>query len=99
MTSKPRAGNVELIKANANNCEDIMSHLCRLHAQRWHERNKAGMLSSEALQAFHREVAQRFAARHILALCGIFLNGDGLAVQYNFMTKNRAYTYLAGFDM
>ena len=75
-----------------------MDELFRLHAARWEGRAETGMLSGQEVQDFHREVARRFVTQGLLGLYAIYVNGQCIAVQYNFFAKGRAYAYLSGFD-
>ena len=89
------AGRVEFVETDETAREPLMRELFRLHGSRW---RGGGMLATAALQSFHMEVAQRFGRRGMLRLFGLYLDGECIAVQYNFAAKGRAYLYLSGFD-
>jgi CelD/BcsL family acetyltransferase involved in cellulose biosynthesis len=76
----------------------LAESLFRLHSARWGERNDPGVLAAATLQAFHRDVIQRFRASGILRLHGLIADGRPIAVQYNLSAKGRTYAYLSGFD-
>lgn len=78
--------------------QHLLDALFRLHAARWKERSEDGMLSTDALQRFHGEVARLLSERCLLRLSGLFLNGRCIAVQYNMRAKGTVYAYLSGFD-
>lgn len=92
------AGSVEFVRADGDNCEALLERLFTLHAGRWHERGESGMFSSGALRKFHAEVVRRFSDAGLLRLYGLLLDGECIAVQYNFAAKGRVYAYQAGFD-
>ena len=56
------------------------------------------MFATPALRSFHREAAGRFDRSGILRLYGLKVNGECIAVIYNFAAKGRVYAYLSGFD-
>ncbi len=85
-----REGTVEIVEG-----PDLLGDLFRLHKLRWGE---AGLLSGERLQQFHRNAAGRLAARGMLRIYGLRLNGETIAVQYNFRRGGRYFYYLSGFD-
>ncbi len=75
-----------------------MDGLFRLHSARWQSKDEAGVLATEALQSFHREVAAGFDALGMLRLYELTLSGDTVAVIYAFAHRRRWYGYLNGFD-
>jgi CelD/BcsL family acetyltransferase involved in cellulose biosynthesis len=77
---------------------EYMEALFRLHTSRWRCRNEPGMLSSEALRAFFRDVCAGFRRRGWLRLHGVRMSGELRAVVCVFVAKGRAYYYLGGFD-
>lgn len=91
-------GAVEFVRADAANCGTLLRRLFELHAGRWHERGERGMFATERLRAFHSETAARFCEQGMLRLYGLILDGQPIAVQYNFTAKRRVYAYQAGFD-
>ena len=92
-------GAVEFVRADAGSCDRLLHRLFELHAGRWYERGERGMFATDRLRAFHRETAARFCAQGILRLYGLMVDGQPVAVQYNFAAKRRAYAYQAGFDV
>ena len=92
------AGRAEFVEANDGGHEELLDELFRLHTGRWRERGEDGMLSSEKLEGFHREIARRFCTRGFLRLFVLHVEGSPIAVQYNFAAKGRVYAYLSGFD-
>ena len=94
-----RASN-RLHRAGAVKIERIESldSLIELHRARWVERNEEGMLADERLKAFHREVAQGFAALGMLRLYEMTLDSRAIAAVYAFTHRGRTYGYLTGFD-
>ena len=91
-------GRVEFVRADCHNCEALLDRLFELHTGRWLERGESGMFSTAALRTFHGEVVRRFSEAGTLRLYGLLVNGECIAVQYNFAAKGRVYAYQAGFD-
>jgi CelD/BcsL family acetyltransferase involved in cellulose biosynthesis len=93
-----RRGTAGFVRAGEHDRNDWMNALFRLHRLRWNERHSSGMVAAEKVQIFHREVSRRFAWRGMLRLLGLRLNGEAIAVQYNFAAKGTTYYYLSGFN-
>ena len=85
-------------KAGSSNLDEFLAALFRLHGARWRKRRQPGVLDSQELQTFHREVASRMLERGRLRLYGIRREEKLIAAQYNFFAHGRAYAYLSGFD-
>jgi CelD/BcsL family acetyltransferase involved in cellulose biosynthesis len=92
------AGRVEFIRGDAQDCDALLDRLFELHTGRWQQRGEAGMFSTSKLREFHRSAAARLAAAGMLRLFGLAVEGEVIAVQYNFAAKDRVYAYQAGFD-
>jgi CelD/BcsL family acetyltransferase involved in cellulose biosynthesis len=76
----------------------LIGALFRLHAARWNARQAPGVLSGEAVQQLHREVAAGMLGRGRLRLYGLSLDGRIEAVVYAFAHGQRLYSYLGGFN-
>ncbi len=76
----------------------LLETLIRLHSARWRRREEAGVLNTNQLIEFHREAVRRLLDRGMLRLHGLKLNGETIAVQYNFAAKGSTYAYLSGFE-
>jgi CelD/BcsL family acetyltransferase involved in cellulose biosynthesis len=50
------------------------------------------------VEAFHHEVAQRFAQRRWLRLYRLYFGTRMAAANYGFYLRSRAYSYIGGFD-
>jgi CelD/BcsL family acetyltransferase involved in cellulose biosynthesis len=93
------AGSLEFVTAaDSATAAELMETLIRLHSARWRKRDEAGVLNTDCLIEFHREAAARFLERGILRLHGLKLNGETIAVQYNFAARTSTYAYLSGFE-
>jgi CelD/BcsL family acetyltransferase involved in cellulose biosynthesis len=93
-----QCGPVEFVRADEDNRQPIMEDLFRLHAARWRQRHESGVMGSDRLREFHREVSRLFQRNGVLRLYGLYVAGACIAVQYNFLAKKRVSFYLAGFD-
>jgi CelD/BcsL family acetyltransferase involved in cellulose biosynthesis len=77
---------------------DALDELFNVHACRWRKLGTAGVLSGSDLEAFHREIAQRFAQRRWLRLYRLHFGARIAAANYGFCLRSRAYSYIGGFD-
>jgi len=93
-----RCASLRIVEAGPADVLPLMQVLFQLHAARWEERDNPGMLSTAALQAFHREAALRFERAGVLRLYGLMAEERCIAVQYNLAAKGKVYAYLSGFD-
>lgn len=93
-----RLGDLRLEQADGETWEGFLDTLIRLHGARWNEQGQAGMLAGDDLRAFHREVAEGFAARDALGLYILCLNDAPLAALYGFHEKETYFYYMQGFD-
>ncbi len=75
-----------------------LTELFALHNGRWRKRGVSGAFADPKVQAFHREVAERFVARGWLRLHRLRLDGETRAAFYCFQLGARVYYYLSGFD-
>ena len=92
-------GDLEFVTAaDSATASQLLETLIRLHSARWRQREQAGVLNTDGLIEFHREASSRFLERGMLRLDGLRLNGETIAVQYNFAAKASTYAYLSGFE-
>jgi CelD/BcsL family acetyltransferase involved in cellulose biosynthesis len=91
-------GALTLERADAATWSGQLDALFALHRARWETRGEEGVLSGEALRAFHSEVAAGFLARGALFLHALKLDGRTLATIHAFREKETVYCYLQGFD-
>ncbi len=92
------AGPVMFEVAGEATLSDFLDALIRLHGARWHRRGETGMLSTAALESFHREVARAFLACGVLRLDGLRFQGRLAAILYGFAHRACFYMYLTGFE-
>ena len=77
---------------------ELFDALVDLHRARWETKDDPGMLSSPSLVQFHKEAAARLAASGMVRLHALHLDGRVVAVVYLLQDRDRAYSYLGGFD-
>ncbi len=77
---------------------EALESLFALHSRRWSLRGLPGNLGDARVQAFHREVASRFARKGWLRLHTLRSRGRPIAVLYGFAYAERYWYYQAGFD-
>lgn len=88
---------ISLRLADAAELPHAMTALFDLHQKRWNARLLPGVLGGDRIQAFHRLVAERFAARGWLRLYLAQTEERTLAALYCFRFRERHYYYLGGF--
>jgi len=83
---------------SARDAGELFDALVELHRARWETKDDTGMLGSTALVRFHKEAAMRLAEAGMVRLHAMRLNGRIVAVVYLLRHRDRAYSYLGGFD-
>jgi CelD/BcsL family acetyltransferase involved in cellulose biosynthesis len=91
-------GPIHIKFAEEADVPDALEGLFGLHGSRWRARGQCGVLGGPAIEAFHRELADRFARRGWLRLYCLFLQDRMVAANYGFSLRRRAYSYIGGFD-
>jgi CelD/BcsL family acetyltransferase involved in cellulose biosynthesis len=98
-----RAGTLSFETArDAQQVDDFVDALARLHGQRWAQRGEAGVLNEEVLAA-HRATAPQLLAAGLLRLHALRLDDEIVAVLYCLADRagvraRRCHYYLGGFD-
>jgi len=93
-----RAGALRLQTAGAQQLEECLAALERLHARRWAARGQAGVLHDPAVRAMHREAAPQLQAAGLLRLHALRVDGAIAAVAYCLQHARRCHYYIGGFD-
>ncbi len=93
-----RAGQVELVTADARTLPAALDALFALHGARWRSRGESGVLADDRLAEFHAEAAAGFLARGWLRLRVLRIGGGPAAVLYTLVHRGTAYCYLSGLD-
>jgi CelD/BcsL family acetyltransferase involved in cellulose biosynthesis len=93
-----RYASVEFRLATQGELPEAMEALFALHEQRWQRRQLPGHFGNPRIQAFHRQVADRFQARGWLRLYLVRVEGRIIGVEYGFRFRDRYASYLGGFD-
>lgn len=93
-----RAGTLRLQTAGAQQLEEFLAALERLHAWRWATRGEAGVLHDPAVRAMHREAAPRLQAAGLLRLHALRVDGAIVAVLHCLQHARRCHYYIGGFD-
>ncbi|HEY0441285.1 MAG TPA: GNAT family N-acetyltransferase [Xanthobacteraceae bacterium] len=93
-----RRGEVEILRGNAQNREQLFSALVRLHGARWQTRGEAGVLTDPRVVSFHRGAIAALDAAGLLRLWALRIGGEIVGAYYGFADAERAYAYLTGFD-
>nr|MDQ2898498.1 GNAT family N-acetyltransferase [Acidobacteriota bacterium] len=92
------SGDVRFETAASETLPEYLDALFRLHSARWELRDEPGMLCTDDIRNFHRQVASGFQESGSLRVHGLRRKGEIVAVVYSFVTGKTAYAYLGGFD-
>jgi CelD/BcsL family acetyltransferase involved in cellulose biosynthesis len=89
---------VTIDEAGPSDAPDVFVELCRLHAARWGERGRGGVLADTTTLAFHCDVIRQMAEARLLRLYLLRVDGVPAAGYYGFSGGRRWFYYLGGFD-
>jgi CelD/BcsL family acetyltransferase involved in cellulose biosynthesis len=78
--------------------DEHLDVLFALHTARWRARGEEGVLSSTAVQRFHRDAAHALRAAGLLRMYVLRLDERAAAAFYGFSGHGRTFYYLSGFD-
>lgn len=98
-----RVGRLEFATAGASDWPAFFQSLVRLHAARWKQHGKPGVLADPCVLAWHREAIPLLQANGLLRLSTLRLNGDDIAVSYSLadpiVRPHRAlYVYITAYS-
>ena len=79
--------------------ETAFAELVRLHALRWASEGRKGAFASSRFTAFHRQLAETFLVQGMLNIELLSVDGENIAVLYNFRYGDTEYFYQGGFDI
>ena len=78
--------------------EYVMDRLSSLHNKRWEQKGAKHSFSSQQYNAFHQTVAREFALKGWLQLSCLELDGEIVAILYDYRYGEKIYYYQGGFD-
>jgi CelD/BcsL family acetyltransferase involved in cellulose biosynthesis len=93
-----QAGRVSFETATLASLSEFLEALFSLHQARWHRLDRPGVLADPAIRDFHRAAAPLLLAAGLLRLHALRLDERIVAVVYALFARDRAYSYLSGFD-
>lgn len=93
-----REGRVQITLADRTTLSEHLETLFRLHAARWRESRKPGVLANEVVKDFHRKAAPLLFESGMLRLYTLRLNQEPIAALYTLWRPDVVYLYLQGFD-
>jgi CelD/BcsL family acetyltransferase involved in cellulose biosynthesis len=94
-----RCGSVEITEAcDAGAALAGFDVLAALHRARWESRRDSGVLADPRVQQFHRAAIPRLLEAGLLRIYVLRVAGHAAAAYYGFLSGERAYGYLMGFD-
>jgi CelD/BcsL family acetyltransferase involved in cellulose biosynthesis len=93
-----RIGPVRVEFATGATVGPMLSDLCSLHAARWAAKGATGVLSTDAVRAFHRAAAPALLKSGLLRMHALSVAGRIAAIYYGLHAGDRAFYYLGGFD-
>jgi CelD/BcsL family acetyltransferase involved in cellulose biosynthesis len=83
---------------NIEELEYAMERLSFLHNKRWEQKGGKHSFSSKGYNIFHQAVAKEFAMKGWLQLTCLELDGEIVAILYDYRYGNKIYYYQGGFD-
>lgn len=92
-----RRGAVALEEPGPADAAAALGTLFRLHRARWGERGEAGLIDAR-VERFHRQALPGLMRAGLARLYTLRIAGEPAAAQYGFAHRDRAYSYLTGFD-
>jgi len=93
-----RRGAVEIAAIDPDQTSGFLETLFELHGRRWQSRGETGVLASEQVRRFHRDVAPALLQAGIAQLWQLRIGGRTAGAYYGFLHGDRTYAYLGGFD-
>jgi CelD/BcsL family acetyltransferase involved in cellulose biosynthesis len=93
-----RLGEVRVDAATPENLDELIAALFDLHAARWQQRGRPGVLADDIVQQFTREVARGMLDAGALRMYATRVNERIVAVFYGFGFGETVYYYLSGYD-
>jgi CelD/BcsL family acetyltransferase involved in cellulose biosynthesis len=93
-----RHGRVRFETASTASTGQLLEALIALHAKRWADDERGGVLAHRRVQAFHRDAAPALQASGLLRLHALRIDDRPVAVIYALAARRRLYCYLTGFD-
>ncbi|HEU4566226.1 MAG TPA: GNAT family N-acetyltransferase [Gemmatimonadaceae bacterium] len=93
-----RMGALEVERATERTADAMLDTLFALHGARWGAREMPGVLADGDVRAFHHDAATCLAARGLLRLYVMRLDGRPIAALLAFADRRRVCYYIGGFD-
>lgn len=76
---------------------DYLDRLKRLHQPYWQERGQPGAFASPAFETFHHRLIRSAFPEGAIQLCRITAGEREIGYLYNFLWRQRLYSYQSGF--
>ena len=93
-----RRGTVRIARAEGDMVPAAFEDMVRLHGARWTSRGAPGLLRSEAVLGFHREVLPLLDRAGLLRFYTLAIDKRVVATHYGLMAGGSAHVYMTGFD-
>lgn len=91
-------GHVQIACATSSTISECLDHFFHLHAARWRQAGRDGVLRDPAVEHFHRLSAPGLLRAKLLRLFILCIEGEAVAALYGFSHRQRFYYYLGGYD-
>lgn len=88
----------EVVGVGADDLDEFVAELARLHGLRWRSRGEAGLLTDERLGLFLGDTVRGLAAAGLARLAALRVGGRVVGAYYGLHHGARAYAYFGGFD-
>jgi CelD/BcsL family acetyltransferase involved in cellulose biosynthesis len=93
-----KIGKVTYLCAEPGQELECYERVAALHESRWSERGKAGVLFEKNITAFHGAAIPLLADAGLVRLYLLQIDGRDAAGLYGFVTQDRFYYYIGGFN-
>lgn len=78
--------------------ERFFSEICAIEGNSWQGRARKGIFSKEDNKSFHGEIFDRFSKNRWIDLSILRLDGKPIAYKYDYLYRQRLYSYNQSFD-
>ena len=93
-----KRGDAQFSSATADNAQDWLADLIRLHSARWISRGEPGVFADSRVEQFHALALPQLLAQDLTRIYRLTIGNAVIGVYYGFLDRGRAFAYSTGFD-
>ncbi|MFK5986461.1 MAG: GNAT family N-acetyltransferase [Pseudomonadota bacterium] len=83
---------------NQQQVQRVLQKLAKFNPQRWNKKGKKSSFSDHHFLDFHLQISYKFLEKNYLDLSYLEVDGEIIAVIYNYIYANKVYYYNTAFD-